>query len=123
MGVKEAIMLTKLRHPNIVAFFGIWELQDPDQIRVFLVMELCEGGDLHSAVQSAENGLHDRMKWVEQVASAFNYLHSRSPPVIHRDLKAQNVLLDRYRIAKVCDFGASKAVESGRDMTLGVGTV
>ena len=58
-----------------------------------------------------------------QVALAMQYLHGRTPPVVHRDLKPQNVLLDAQGNAKICDFGISKGMESSRDMTVGIGTV
>jgi len=100
--ITEAIMMTKLRHPNVVQFFGIWQYNEsPCETRVFLVMEFCNSGDLHDAAQDANNDLSKRLKWVLQVAAAMSYLHSRSPPVIHRDLKAQNVLLDVHGVAKV----------------------
>ena len=118
--VREAAMMTKLRHHNIVRFFGIWP-QDED--RVFLVMELCPNGDLRDAAQDPESTLKERQQWILQVASAMEYLHGRTPPIVHRDLKPQNVLLDAKRNAKVCDFGTSKTMETTRDMTVGIGTV
>ena len=52
-----------------------------------------------------------------------NYLHKLRPPVIHRDLKCENVLLDKNFEAKVMDFGISKIVEDlERTKTMGVGT-
>merc|ERR1719331_2281252 len=115
--------MTKLRHPNIVRFFGIWQPGGGGVDQVFLVMELCPGGDLRGAAQDPDSTLEERQRWILQVASAMQYLHGRTPPIIHRDLKPQNVLLDSKRNAKVCDFGTSKTMEKSRDMTAGVGTV
>merc|ERR1719331_385678 len=115
--------MTKLRHPNIVRFFGIWQPGGGCADQVFLVMELCPGGDLRDAAQDPDSTLEERQRWILQVASAMQYLHGRTPPIIHRDLKPQNVLLDANRNAKVCDFGTSKTMEKSREMTVGVGTV
>merc|ERR1719472_566909 len=118
--------MTKLRHHNIVRFFGIWQpaVQTEDESdRIFLVMEMCPNGDLRDAAEDPNNRLQERKQWILQIASAMKYLHGRTPPIIHRDLKPQNVLLDGKRNAKVCDFGTSKAMEKSRDMTAGVGTV
>ena len=124
--VREAGMMLKLTHHNIVRFFGIWQPEDAtgeETGRVFLVMELCPNGDLRDAAQNPDSSLLQRQQWITQVASAMQYLHGRTPPIIHRDLKPQNVLLDAKGNAKVCDFGTSKVMESSRDMTVGVGTV
>ena len=125
---REAAMMTKLRHHNIVTFFGIWQPdiesgEEEETDRVFLVMELCPNGDLRDAAQDPESSLKQRQQWIMQVASAMEYLHGRTPPIVHRDLKPQNVLLDAKRDAKVCDFGTSKTMEKSRDMTAGIGTV
>ena len=61
---RESAMMTKLRHPNVVRFFGIWQ---SDQ-RVFLVMELCAKGDLQDAALDNDNTAADRQKWILQVA-------------------------------------------------------
>ena len=124
--VREASMMTKLRHHNIVRFFGIWQPEGTGSEqtgRVFLVMELCPNGDLKQAAEDPGSTLQKRQQWIMQVASAMDYLHGRTPPIVHRDLKPHNVLLDAQRNAKVCDFGTSKAAEKSRDMTAGIGTV
>ena len=123
--IKEANMMTKLTHHNIVRFFGIWQPEGgaDDGDRVFLVMELCPNGDLRDAANDPDSTLEERQRWIVQVASAMSYLHGRTPPIVHRDLKPQNVLLDAHRNAKVCDFGVSKSVEKSRDMTVRIGTV
>ena len=51
------------------------------------------------------------------------YLHSGNPPVLHRDLKSANLLLDESYTAKVCDFGLSRLKEQERSMTGNCGTV
>ena len=117
--VREAGMMTKLRHPNVVTFFGICQKDK----RVFLVMEFCLNGDLRSAARNPQSTIAERKRWLVQVAWAMQYLHQRSPPIVHRDLKPQNVLLDAKWDAKVCDFGISHTARKSHDVKTMVGTL
>ena len=114
----EVAMLSRLQHPNIVRFLGAC-LTPPNAC---LIEELVEGGSLHTFL----HGEHGRSctpaelsSMTEDIASALVYLHTI--PVVHRDLKAQNVLLDGSGRCKVCDFGLAKVRRHTFLSTLHVG--
>lgn len=103
----EVELHSKLRHPNILRLYHFFE----DQINVYLVMELCELGELYSYLrqkerQTGQRGLdesHARSIFVE-VARGLFYLHQEMG-IIHRDLKLSNILLNQDMHAKIADFG------------------
>jgi serine/threonine-protein kinase CTR1 len=49
-----------------------------------------------------------RLSMAYDVAKGMNYLHNRNPPIVHRDLKSPNLLVDKKYTVKVCDFGLSR---------------
>ncbi len=131
--VREVVTLSRFRHPNIVHFYGVCEVEThPDwpfdtpststgfAYDTYIVMELCSNGDLQRAAQDYSTSCDERQRWIWQVASAMCFLHSHN--VVHRDLKPQNVLLNTERDAKLCDFGSSRSTQT-QNFTLGVGTV
>lgn len=121
---KEAEFNCRLRHPNIVLFMGI-TLQ-PDQ--VCIVTELMARGNVRDLLVPAASGktlkleLSIRMQWALDTAQGMAYLHSLKPPMIHRDLKTTNLLVDRGMNVKICDFGLSRFQADDKIMTA-VGTV
>ncbi|EGZ24096.1 hypothetical protein PHYSODRAFT_483581 [Phytophthora sojae] len=118
---KEIELNATLVHPNIVSFVGVaWNTLN----NLFMVLEFFPLGDLQTYL--AKNG--DLMSWARDkihiavgVARALEYLHSRSPPLIHRDLKSKNIMLTRLLEAKLIDFGVSRG-RLDNTMTAGVGT-
>lgn len=105
---QEVAVLSRLRHPNIIAFLAACTVP-PD---ICIIEELAEGGSLHSKLhgprgrrQSCPLPLRDLLNIAADIAEAMAYLH---PRIVHRDLKSQNVLLDASGRAKVCDFGIAK---------------
>ena len=114
---------SRLRHPNIVRFFGIYY---PPGARVpSLVMER-----LHCSLTSLlENNslLSKRAKMliINDVALGLRYLHTRNPPIIHRDLSSNNVLLSKGMEGKIGDLGTARLVDPRRQsrMTKAPGTV
>ncbi len=83
------------------------------------VMELCQHGDLARAIAEQEWQKHQIITWAFQISSALAYIHGRNPPIAHRDIKLQNILLDQSNKAKISDFGLANRV-TGLAMTAGV---
>ncbi|CAF0707352.1 unnamed protein product [Brachionus calyciflorus] len=92
--IEEAEMLKKLQHPNIVRFYEYWEDAKVKPKRIILVTELMTSGTLKAYVQRFRS---TRLKVIKnfatQILKGLAYLHSRSPPVIHRDLKCDNIFV------------------------------
>nr|CAD2182486.1 unnamed protein product [Meloidogyne enterolobii] len=85
---REALILSRIKHENIVGFFG-YSL-DP----LLIALELCRGGALINLYRRmASSDILTVICWAKQVASAIQHLHSRDDPVIYADLKAENVLI------------------------------
>ena len=103
---KELDMMCGLRHPNIVLLLGA--VIQPDQL--CFVMELCKGGSLVSLLKHRELNVSEVVFIAKQIALAMNWLHSRSPPILHLDLKPANILLaDLHSLhVKVSDFGLAR---------------
>jgi serine/threonine protein kinase len=118
----EIELMRTFEHPNIVKFLKSYTTNDGFPA---IVMELCSGGSYWTMLQSQRvQGFEIRfslfgeslVKVLREAASGMVYLHSRQPPVIHRDLKAPNILLatlpDGAITAKVADFGISRLQET-----------
>ena len=118
--VKECQMLTNLRHPHIVQFLGICVLPLSKTPTAFMVMErmLTSLHDLldptieHPTNPSIKPSFPLSLKYaiLNNVASGLTYLHEQSPPIIHRDLSARNILLNSGMVAKIADLGMARTV-------------
>ncbi len=107
---REARLAARLSHPHIVQVFGFVADGDSD----FLVMEYVRGVPLSRLIQERQGlGVRSVTRWLEQVARGLAVAHGRG--LIHRDLKAENVLLTPEGDVKILDFGLARATtdESG----------
>ena len=120
--LRECEQSSRLRHPNIVRFFGIYY---PPGARVpSLVMER-----LHYSLTSLlENNpvvpIGTKIWIIKNVALGLRYLHTRNPSIIHRDLSSNNVLLSKGMEGKIGDLGTARLVDPRRQsrMTTAPGT-
>lgn len=100
----EIDILSKLQSPRLVNLVGFTTDDSHDRL---LVVEFMANGTLYDALHtdSRPPGWGRRVKMALQTAKAIETLHSSTPPVIHRDIKSANVLIDRNFNAKLGDFG------------------
>lgn len=88
--MRSVATMTSLSHPNIVKCFGAVENTSKCQV----VLEFLGGGTLRDAVLSGKMSLVDRVLAVLDVATGMHYLHVQDPPILHRDLKTTNVMIN-----------------------------
>lgn len=108
---REVRIMKILDHPNIVKLFQVIETEKT----LYLVMEYASGGEVFDYLV-----FHGRMKEKEarakfrQIVSAVQYCHQKK--IIHRDLKAENLLLDSEMVIKIADFGFSNEFTPGNKL-------
>uniref|UniRef100_A0A7N0UBW3 non-specific serine/threonine protein kinase n=1 Tax=Kalanchoe fedtschenkoi TaxID=63787 RepID=A0A7N0UBW3_KALFE len=107
--LREVSIMKRLRHPNIVLLMGA--VTQPPNLSI--VTEYLSRGSLYRLLHKpgAREALDERrrLNMAFDVAKGMNYLHRRNPPIVHRDLKSPNLLVDKKFTVKVCDFGLSRS--------------
>ena len=121
----ECKLMSMLCHPHIVQFLGICHL--PEARLPCLVMERLDTS-LHDLLETSPNlPLAVKKSVLLDTARGLLYLHNHSPPIIHRDLTARNVLLNSAMVAKIADLGVARIVNLQPDqlatMTQGPGNI
>ena len=107
---EECKVLSQLRHPNIVQFLGV-HAEEGSALPI-LVMEYLPTGNLAGYLDK-HGSPHENVGYVilRDVSLGLRYLHEHTPPVIHRDLSANNVLLTTSLSAKISDLGVAKILD------------
>src|SRR5215213_4809038 len=103
---REAKLASSLDHPNICTIFGLHKVGDIQ----FIAMQYVEGRNVREIVDGRPLDLRRALSIAIQVTDALAAAHSRG--IVHRDIKARNVMVTRSGTVKVLDFGLAKLIES-----------
>eukprot|EP00957_Ditylum_brightwellii_P163343 12437448-Ditylum_brightwellii.AAC.1 len=123
----EVLIMCEVDHPNIVRLEEVYESEKV----IYIVQELCEGGDLAGLLTNPTKKVQDPQLWelrcadyMKQMLSGLQYLHSKG--IVHRDLKLENILFkskDPDSELKIIDFDLSKHFQPGERHQENVGTL
>eukprot|EP00002_Diphylleia_rotans_P035225 TRINITY_DN7669_c0_g1_i2.p1 TRINITY_DN7669_c0_g1~~TRINITY_DN7669_c0_g1_i2.p1 ORF type:complete len:1355 (-),score=201.34 TRINITY_DN7669_c0_g1_i2:879-4943(-) len=108
---EEISLMIQLRHPNVILYMGAcFEANN-----ICLVCELMEQGSLYDVLHdtSREIDYNTSIGFALDIAYGMQYLHSANPPMIHRDLKSPNILMDDRSRLKISDFGMTRSQHNG----------
>jgi serine/threonine protein kinase len=114
---REATILASLRHPNLPRVTDHFVIPGEGQ---YLVMDFVAGEDLRQRLErSGPVPETECLPWFLEICDALAYLHSRVPPILHRDIKPGNIKLTPDGKAYLVDFGLAKVVEDTGSTTTG----
>lgn len=111
--VKEAMLLKRMDHPNIVRFQEVFMTRKG---RLCIVMDYADGGDVHMTLKKQNGALMSEeiiIEWFVQTCFALKHVHDRK--VLHRDLKTQNIFLMATGQIKLGDFGIARVLDATKD--------
>ncbi len=117
---REANILASLSHPAIPKIFDYFSEED----RSYLVLEFVTGRDLEAILQESATFLPETqvVGWAVQICDVLSYLHGHKPdPIVFRDLKPSNIMLNERELIVLIDFGIAKVFETGKKGTM-IGT-
>jgi serine/threonine protein kinase/outer membrane protein assembly factor BamB len=117
---REANLLATLNHPAIPKIYDLINFED----RSYLVMEYIEGKDLEALLNDSQGFLPEQqvLSWAIQLCDVLTYIHSHEPdPIVFRDLKPSNVMIDQHENVRLIDFGIAKGFQAGQKGTM-IGT-
>jgi serine/threonine protein kinase len=113
--VREVSVLNRLRHPNVLELYGYC---DDSKGYQYIITEFMDKGSLDSIMYSNEiRNFGSKLKSLLDICHGMKFLHERK--IMHRDLKPQNVLVNKDNKCKLCDFGLAKVMNE----TLTVGAI
>lgn len=118
--MEEVEILKGLSHPMLPRLADLFE----DEYSIFIVMDYFPGSNLLDILQK-EGKVSEKVlkKWTVELLEVFEYLHSRIPPVIYRDLKPSNMIVDDTGRLRLVDFGTAKFYREGTgEDTIYIGT-
>tara|TARA_B100001093_G_C26517411_1_gene880234 strand:- start:101 stop:799 length:699 start_codon:yes stop_codon:yes gene_type:complete len=104
--LKEIQICSTLRHPNLVQFLGI----SFNSTEILILFEKIIGSNLEDFINNKNSMLSSNIQKhiTSQLITTFKFLHNCNPPIIYRDLKPANILIDKTICVKLTDFGLSK---------------
>lgn len=103
--VAETDLLKKLNHPHLPSIIDVIDCDDT----FLIVMDYIEGNPLSKALEtSGAQNQDDVIEWAKQLCDVLGYLHSRKPPIIYRDMKPSNVMLEPDGNVMLIDFGTAR---------------
>jgi outer membrane protein assembly factor BamB/tRNA A-37 threonylcarbamoyl transferase component Bud32 len=116
---REANILATLNHPAIPKVYDYFS----EEARSYLVMEFIEGRDLEAIINDTPGYLPQEqvLDWALQVCDVLAFLHEHTPPIIFRDMKPSNIMLDKHGKLRLIDFGIAKNFQPGQKGTM-IGT-
>jgi serine/threonine protein kinase len=118
--VMEINLLSTIDHPNVLRMYDHHSEKD----KVYIVTELCEGGELFDRITQREYYAEsDAQTVLRDIAKALQHCHAKK--IVHRDLKPENILLltpDADSPLKIADFGFAKQMMDAQDLTTALGT-
>ena len=127
--MRECRQCNRLRHPNVIQFLGVYYPTGAGGANMMrlpvMVMEMM-ADSLTSFVEKHEKiPVHIKYSIVHDVSLGLCYLHNHDPPIVHRDLSPNNILLTAHHVAKISDLGVAKVIkaDSRKTMTKAPGTV
>ena len=118
----EAMLLASLEHPQLVQVFDFFEGQG----RAWLVMACVDGTTLAREMHTRPVTVLEVLDWVDQICDVLEYLHGLNPPVLFRDMKPGNVMLDDQNLIRLIDFGIARTfdrAQATRTFLRGSGTL
>jgi len=124
---KEAFILSRIAHPNIVRIFEANKVSGASGERSYVTMEHAAGGTLHAFLSSHSRLLPETSVRIQkQICAGLSAAHSQKPAIIHRDVKPQNILLTGEGSdfwVKVADFGLAKNIDPKLRLVSAAGTL
>ena len=103
--LREIETMSRISHENVIAIKDSTKIKDDQGLHIRILTEYCSGGNLNERL-TRPSSEELNFKWIRQTAGALAFLHSRK--VVHRDLKADNVLLTATEDVKLADFGLAR---------------
>lgn len=115
--LQEVAIMRKVRHRNVVQFIGACT----ERPNLCIVFEYMRGGSVYDFVRrSGQLRITAVLRIASEVCRGMDYLHKRK--IVHRDLKAANLLLDEHGTVKIADFGVARVLDGAGVMTAETGT-
>jgi len=124
---REAFLLSRIAHPNIIRIFEANRITDSESAKCYVTMEYAAGGTLYSHLRANRPlSIERAVEFGKQICSGLAAAHSQKPPIIHRDIKPQNIVVtttESETVLKLADFGLAKNIDPKVRMVSAAGTL